>query len=223
MRPRAAGEQQLPLLLRPLPGPHERPGPRRPGVARQPRLLHRLVLPSVHGDEAAGPGELHPLGVDPAGGPPAVRRDGVRPVQGDGAGPSHAGDGQPGAGVCGAPVRRQPPRPGPAVRPAGGERERSVLPEGDRVAAKVPLPAGAGQPGPDAPAQAAGGAAAHDPSGDGGTAGVRRQPCAGRLHRTVPGEGVPRRGVRGVPLVPRFRGEGGSGRPGGEPTGAGGV
>ena len=223
MRPRTAGEQQLPLLVRPLPGPHERPGPRRPVVARQPRLLHRLVLPAVHGDEAAKSGELHPLGVDPPGRHSSVRRDGVRPVQGDGAGPSHAGDGRPGAGVCGATVRRQSPRPGPAVRLAGGERERTVLPEGDRVAAKVPPSAGAGQPGPDAPAEAPGGRAAHDASGDGCASGGRRQPGARRLHRTVPGERVPRRGVRGVPLVPRFRREGGPDRPGGEPAGAGGV
>ncbi len=125
VRPRAAGQQQLPFLLRPLPVPHERPRPRRPVVARQRGLLHRLVLPAVHGDEAARPGELHPLGVDPAGGPVDVRGDGVRPVQGGGARPSHAGDGEPGAGLRLPPVRRQSPRPGPAVRLPGDERRTS--------------------------------------------------------------------------------------------------
>jgi hypothetical protein len=77
------------------------------------------------------------------------------------------------------------------------------------LGAAVPLSARAGQPGPDAPSEATGGPAVHDPSGDRGTSGGCRQPGARRLHGTVPGKGVPRRGVRDVPLVPRFRGEGG--------------
>jgi len=133
-------------------------------------------------DEAAGSGELHPLGVDPPGRRPAyeemgydlfkvTERDLPTAVMVNRSGPMRS------AGTTAISSTWSSRTPCRMWMGANGTTGR------DRGGCEGSSFAGAGQPGPDAPAEAAGGLAAHDPSGDGRASGGRRQPGARRLHR----------------------------------------